>query len=103
MLFQIGALIVAEILDSALGHIGLLYALVALGLFLPGLAIQIRRLHDTGRSGWWMLLLLVPIVGVLVLIWWWCQNGEPGANRFGADPKGLGVLPGSVPPTVAGI
>ena len=101
VLFQIGALIVAEILDSALGHIGLLYALVALGLFLPGLAIQIRRLHDTGRSGWWLLLALVPIVGGLILIWWWCQDGELGLNRFGVDPKGRDTLSGAAPPMTA--
>ena len=103
VLFQVGALIVAEILDSAIGRTGLLYSLVALGLFLPGLAIQVRRLHDTGRSGWWLLLVLIPIVGGLILIWWWCQDSEPGANRFGADPKFLGALPGAVPPTIAGV
>jgi uncharacterized membrane protein YhaH (DUF805 family) len=54
--------------------------------FLPGLAVAIRRLHDTDRSAWWFLLILVPLVGAIVLIVWWCTKGTKGYNRFGADP-----------------
>ncbi|MGK3373215.1 DUF805 domain-containing protein, partial [Citrobacter youngae] len=51
--------------------------------------VQFRRLHDTDRSAWWLLVLLIPIVGWLVIIIFNCQNGTPGSNRFGADPKQL--------------
>ena len=53
---------------------------------LPSLAVGVRRLHDTDRSGWWLLLLLVPLVGAIVLIVWFANRGTLGANRFGDDP-----------------
>ncbi|EBV1259688.1 DUF805 domain-containing protein [Salmonella enterica subsp. enterica serovar Enteritidis] len=55
--------------------------------FLPWWAVQFRRLHDTDRSAWWLLLLLIPIIGWLIIIAFNCQNGTPGDNRFGPDPK----------------
>ncbi len=66
---------------------GPITALVGLALFLPGLAMTIRRLHDTDRSGWWILLGLIPIIGIIVLIVWYCTDGTRGSNRFGPDPK----------------
>jgi len=84
------ATIVATILDelifgSAPGgeSIGILSGLLALALLLPNLAVAVRRLHDTDRSGWWLLLGLIPIIGFLVLLWFYVQKGTPGANRFG--------------------
>lgn len=47
---------------------GILAGLFALGTFIPSLAVQVRRLHDTNRSGWWILLPLVPYVGGAVLL-----------------------------------
>lgn len=61
-------------------------AVVSLALFLPSLAVSIRRLHDLDRSGWWFLLWFVPIVGWIVMIYWACCRGTAGTNRFGADP-----------------
>ena len=82
--------LVAEILDFALfttvtGH-SPLADIFQLGTFLPGLAVAIRRLHDTDHSGWWLLLGLVPLVGVIVLLVWWCTKSTRGYNRFGANP-----------------
>jgi uncharacterized membrane protein YhaH (DUF805 family) len=57
-----------------------LYGLFWLAFLLPSLAVGVRRLHDTDRSGWW---LIVPIVGFVFL----CFEGQPGPNRFGASPK----------------
>lgn len=68
---------------------GLLTTIYGVLIFLPNLALQFRRLHDTDRSAWWLLLLLIPIVGWLVILVFNCQNGTPGANRFGSDPKEL--------------
>jgi uncharacterized membrane protein YhaH (DUF805 family) len=43
----------------------------------------VRRLHDTGRSGWWLLLMLVPLVGPLVLLYWYVQPSEEAPNPYG--------------------
>ena len=64
------------------------YGLIMLGLLFPSLAVSIRRLHDTNRSGWWFLINLVPLVGMLVYLYFMVSEGERGANRFGEDPKG---------------
>lgn len=105
-LFMIIAIVVAGLLDGMLfpgmtemqadmgdgmasfeGQGGPISALVVLGLFLPGLAMQIRRLHDVDRSGWWVLLSFIPLIGTIVLIVWWATEGTRGPNRFGSDPK----------------
>ena len=69
----------------SMGAFSILNALVSLALFLPGLAVSIRRLHDIDRTGWW-LLLGFTVIGAFVLIYWACQRGTPGPNRFGPDP-----------------
>jgi uncharacterized membrane protein YhaH (DUF805 family) len=58
----------------------------ALLLFVPHLAVSVRRLHDQGMSGWWYLVTLLPTVGTLINIWWMSRPGTPGDNRFGPDP-----------------
>ncbi len=65
-------------------YIGILYSLAVL---LPGLAVSIRRLHDTGRSGWWLLILLIPLIGAIVLLIFMAQDSNPGENQFGPNPK----------------
>jgi len=92
---QIAASIVDAIIASVIGF-SALAMLVSLALLLPGLAVSIRRLHDTDRSGWWILIGLIPIIGIIMLIIWYVSPGTPGPNRFGADPKG-GFAPGPVP------
>jgi uncharacterized membrane protein YhaH (DUF805 family) len=56
--------------------------LVSLILFLPGLAVAARRLHDIGRSGWWLFLYLIPIIGFLVLLWFYTRPSD-GPNQWG--------------------
>jgi uncharacterized membrane protein YhaH (DUF805 family) len=56
---------------------------VSLALLLPNLAVAVRRLHDTDRSGWWLLLSLIPLLGTLVLLYFFVQRGTEGSNRFG--------------------
>lgn len=58
-----------------------------LATLLPNLAVSIRRLHDTDRSGFWVLLNLIPVIGWIVLIIFYCKEGTSGTNRFGNDPK----------------
>ena len=73
-------------LSFLVGHYGGLLTLISLGLFLPGVAVGMRRLHDTNRSGWWLFLNFVPIAGQIVLTIWMFERGTAGANRFGPDP-----------------
>ena len=65
---------------------GVAYLIVALGLLVPGLALAVRRLHDTGKSGWFLLLAFVPFGG-LVLIVFYCLDGERKTNKWGPNPK----------------
>lgn len=62
--------------------------LVSLVLLIPSIAVQVRRLHDVGKSGWLTLLALIPIVG-LILIYWDVQDSQPGTNEYGPNPKGV--------------
>jgi uncharacterized membrane protein YhaH (DUF805 family) len=64
------------------------YALVILGFLLPYLAVAVRRLHDTGRSGWYLLVGLIPLIGVFILLAWMVGDGHPLANEYGPPPKG---------------
>jgi uncharacterized membrane protein YhaH (DUF805 family) len=64
-----------------------LIGIASLGLFLPSLAVSVRRLHDSDKSGWWLLLGLTGIGGLVLLIFY-LLDGTAGPNRHGADPKG---------------
>lgn len=71
---------------TEMGKMSLVVGLLSLALFLPNLAVTIRRLHDTDHSGWWILLSFTG-VGVLVLLYWYCCAGTDGANRFGGGDQ----------------
>lgn len=61
--------------------------LYPLALLLPGIAVMVRRLHDTGRSGWWLLIGFVPYVGQIALLVSACLDSQPGDNAYGKYPK----------------
>jgi uncharacterized membrane protein YhaH (DUF805 family) len=90
---------------------GILAKLFLLAVLIPNLAVSVRRLHDTDRSGWWVLLPLAPyfigiiaifthlfiltailmlasLIGSILLLVWYCSHGTRGPNRFGPDPYG---------------
>jgi uncharacterized membrane protein YhaH (DUF805 family) len=75
-------------LESGQGILGTLYALAVL---IPSIAVGVRRLHDTGRSGFWILIGLIPCIGAIVLIVFMIQDSQPGANEYGPNPKGVGA------------
>jgi len=82
------ALFVIDIKVSASGHNGAwAFALYLLATALPSFAGLVRRLHDTNHSGWWIFISMVPLVGQFVLLSFLIKDGDPGANRFGANPK----------------
>jgi uncharacterized membrane protein YhaH (DUF805 family) len=93
VLFNIIVSIVLAVLDTMTGTmsatygVGLLGTVYALGVIIPSIAVGVRRLHDTDRSGWWLLIGLVPLIGAIVLIVFFCTDSTPGENRFGANPK----------------
>lgn len=66
---------------------GPLSGLYALAVLIPGIAVTVRRLHDTGRSGWWILIGLVPIIGWIVLLVFMFLDSQPGDNDHGPNPK----------------
>ncbi|MFE0642467.1 DUF805 domain-containing protein [Streptomyces sp. NPDC058877] len=86
-LFNLIAALVISLIDSAIGTSPLLYGVYALAVFLPGLGVSIRRLHDTGRSGWWLLIGLIPLVGLIILIVFLASEGEQQQNAHGPNPK----------------
>lgn len=83
--------VVAFILGSisdGLGALGVfLYVVYALAVIVPSLAVAVRRLHDTGKSGWMLLIGLIPLVGPIVLLVFYFTDGDPGDNQYGASPK----------------
>lgn len=84
--------IVAGIIDAVIGNAVLGY-IVMLALLLPSLAVTVRRLHDTGRTGWWILIGIVPLIGAIVLLVFEVQDSQPGANNYGPSPKAVGADP----------
>jgi uncharacterized membrane protein YhaH (DUF805 family) len=73
--------------SKTFGSLGVLSAILGLATLLPALAVTVRRLHDTGRSGWWILIGLVPLVGGIVLLVFYVQDSQPGENQYGPNPK----------------
>jgi uncharacterized membrane protein YhaH (DUF805 family) len=66
------------------GIVGLVWILVTI---VPALAVLVRRLHDTGKSGWWALVGFLPLVGAIVLLVFTVTDSSPGDNKFGSSPK----------------
>jgi uncharacterized membrane protein YhaH (DUF805 family) len=58
-----------------------------LAVIVPSIAVGVRRLHDTNRSGWWYFIGLVPLVGSIILIIFYAMDSQPGDNRYGPNPK----------------
>lgn len=77
VLFQIllsAALTLVAYMVPALAILG---SIASLALFIPSLAVQVRRLHDIGKSGWYIFIVFIPLVGVILLLIWLCREGTP--------------------------
>ena len=89
--------IILSIIDSIIGIPNLgsggvsiivsITSLYSLIVFVPAIAVGVRRLHDIGKSGWFYLLILIPLIGAIILIVWCAKPGNLGINEYGADPK----------------
>ena len=90
--------IALSLIDSLIGAYdrssgaGLLSTIFSLAILIPSIAMSIRRLHDIHRTGWWVLISLVPLIGWIVLLVFHVQDGTPGTNRFGPNPKSASVV-----------
>ncbi|MCL1046477.1 MULTISPECIES: DUF805 domain-containing protein [Shewanella] len=95
VLFNLIAGIVLGLIDNMTGTLspetgyGLLSGIYSLLVFLPGLGVTVRRLHDTGRTGWWILIGLIPLIGALVLLYFLVSDSEQETNQYGPNPKGF--------------
>lgn len=74
-------------LEDAAMISGGLYIIFCLALFLPQLGVTIRRLHDTGKSGWYWLIVLIPIAGIFIFIAQLIKPSSPEDNKYGPAPK----------------
>ena len=83
---------IAAILDNMLGTAGpagygVLYGIYVLAVFIPGLAVGVRRLHDVGKSGWMFFVVLIPLIGAIWLLVLALTDSNPGENEYGVNPK----------------
>ena len=97
-LFNMIFALIAMVLDNFLGTTlsmgdgvslpyGYMYLLYVLAVFIPGLAVTVRRLHDIGKSGWMFLIVLIPIIGPIWLLVLFCTDSQQGSNKWGENPK----------------
>jgi uncharacterized membrane protein YhaH (DUF805 family) len=88
VIFTIAAMILDSVLGSAIGMgYGVIYLLYTLAVFIPSIAVSVRRLHDVGKSGWFLLIVLIPIIGGIWFIILVCSNSEAGETKYGPNPK----------------
>lgn len=88
-MFALVNIIVSLVLAFLLGRVlgGVIPALYSLAVLLPSIAVTIRRLHDTGRTGWWWLIVFVPVIGWIVLLIFMVLDSDAGENQYGPSPK----------------
>ena len=91
LLINMVFVLIISIIDIMLGTGGkngggLLYSIYVLAIFIPGLAVTIRRLHDIGNSGWLCLIALIPF-GAIALFIMFMKDGDLNENKYGPNPK----------------
>ena len=89
VLFNFIFVVIANVIDGVAGTYGIISLIYSLAILLPALGVFVRRLHDTGRSGFWFFIGLIPLIGAIVLIIFLVQDSEPGTNNYGPNPKGI--------------
>lgn len=95
IIFGLIAVLIDNILGTTFGEFGygVIYTLYGLAILIPALAVTVRRLHDTGKSGWWILIALIPFIGAIVLLVFMILEGDQGVNEYGPNPKEVTVEP----------
>jgi uncharacterized membrane protein YhaH (DUF805 family) len=90
-LFNFIVMILLSFLDGILASMGIfpiLSVVYGVAVILPSIGVSIRRLHDTGRSGWWVFISVIPLIGAIIYIVFMAQDSKPEANQYGVNPKG---------------
>ena len=88
---NLGVWVVLAILSGISDTLGnLLAGIYWLAILVPSLAVAVRRLHDTNKSGWWLLIALVPVVGAIILLVFYLLDSDRGTNNYGPSPKYVG-------------
>lgn len=84
LLVYVALLVLAQVSSVFL----ILYFVYAIAVIVPSLAVAVRRLHDTNKSGWFLLLGFIPFIGFIILLVFYIQEGTPGPNDYGvaAEP-----------------
>ena len=85
LLYFLGSVFQDE--TGKLGFFYIAFIVFMLVTILPGIAVAVRRLHDTGKSGWWHFIVFIPLVGWLLLLVYLFADSEPGYNQYGPNPK----------------
>lgn len=80
---------IALCIITAIADATALMAVYYIFVLIPSICVSVRRLHDTGHSGWWLLISLVPLVGGIVLLVFYCLDSQKGGNQYGPNPKGI--------------
>ena len=88
-IISLGLGVISIVIKDKNNILGMLYSLA---VFLPSLAVSVRRLHDTGRSGWWLLIGFIPIIGWIALLIFYIMDSQPGENKYGPNPKEQAAL-----------
>lgn len=92
-LFNLIISIILAVVDKMTGSfvedvgMGIFEGIYSLAIIIPSIAVSVRRLHDTDRTGWWLLIGLIPLIGAIVLIVFMVQDSKPGHNQYGPNPK----------------
>jgi len=96
VLFNIIAFVVLINIDQAINipEVSIVFQVFSIGIFIPGLAVAIRRLHDVGRSGWFLFIIFVPF-GTIWLVVSLAKPGVNGPNKYGPDPKNIEAISSS--------
>lgn len=80
MIVSVALMVAAAVTEES--ALALAYNVYSILVILPGIAVAIRRMHDTNRRGWWIL---APFVGLVFAFF----DSQPGENRFGPNPKAV--------------
>lgn len=79
--------VILSFVDNLAGTSPFLSGIYGLAILLPSLAVTVRRLHDTGRSGWWILIVLIPFIGSIILLVFTVLDSQESDNQYGPNPK----------------
>jgi uncharacterized membrane protein YhaH (DUF805 family) len=86
-LFNVIIAILIGVVEGIVGSPGVLGTIYSLAVLIPALAVSVRRLHDTDRTGWWLLIGLIPLLGAIVLLIFFVLDSQEGENQYGPNPK----------------